>query len=271
MIKCYTLSILIRVNGNCWECITSWNCRQCVHWSCNLYVLKNLLCISWLHFQKATLYHMPNDPTVKTSHFLKVSLLLLAYLGILSKRDVKVCNWVYLGYRSYVKPLWTTFKIQLAFSNRSVFSTDLSWLQWKELFSSGWSMPWGLGHTPCPSVDMVELTASIRWASLTRLDFWKNSHRNWTIDFIIQKSVGWGGYGIRRRYKRPITSWTVTLRKSIVGKSSKLLAVYYTLCCVQLNQWKEQVDLRNLQTLYYNVQHDLYKPITFMADGRSSN
>jgi len=71
---------------------------------------------------------------------------------------------VYLGYQSYVKPPWTTFKIQLAFSNRSVFSADLSWLEWKELFSSGRSMPWGLGHTPCPSVDMVELTANIRWA-----------------------------------------------------------------------------------------------------------
>jgi len=25
-------------------------------------------------------------------------------------------------------------------------------------------MPWGLGHTPCPSVDMVELTSNIRSA-----------------------------------------------------------------------------------------------------------
>jgi len=107
---------------------------------------------------------MPKDPTVKTTNFLQFSILLWTYLGISSKRDIKVCNWVYLGYQSYVKPLWTTFKIQLAFSNRSVFSADLSWLEWKELFSSGRSMPWGLGHTPCPSVDMVELTANIRWA-----------------------------------------------------------------------------------------------------------
>lgn len=81
-----------------------------------------------------------------------------------SPKEIKICRWVYLGYQSYVKPLWTTFKIQLAFSNRSVFSADLSWLEWKELFSSGRSMPGGLGHTPCPSVDMADLTANIRWA-----------------------------------------------------------------------------------------------------------
>jgi len=58
--------------------------------------------------------------------------------------------------------LWTAFKILLEFSNRSVFRADLGWLEFKELFSSVWSMPLGLGHTPWLSMDTSDLTAGIR-------------------------------------------------------------------------------------------------------------
>jgi len=34
---------------------------------------------------------------------------------------------------------------------------------------------------------------------------------------------------------------------------------------------KQQVDVANLQTLYSNIQHDLFQPFTLVVHGRSRN